>query len=87
MPKFYIVTKSNWQGDGWKPVAGDFAARQDAESKLSEFQENPTQYNGAIDIKNQVHAMVVTRTDLRKMGWSSDEDLNEYLCHALEERI
>lgn len=86
MPKFYVVTKSNWQGSDWTPVAGDFPTRQDAEAKLPDFQESPTQQNGAVDIKNQVHAKVVSRTDLRNMGWTSEEHLNDVLLSEIEDR-
>ena len=82
MPKFYVVTKSNWQGSDWKPVAGDFPTRQDAEAKLPEFQENPTQENGAVDIKAETHAKVVSRTELKRMGYS-DERLTDCLYNEM----
>ena len=32
MAKFYVVQKSNWQGDRWTPVAGPFPTRTEAEA-------------------------------------------------------
>lgn len=65
MAKFYVVTKSNWQGDSWKVAAGPFLTRQEAEAEASKHEQNPiAPWSGAVDIKRQIHAKVMTRTEL-----------------------
>jgi hypothetical protein len=66
MARFYIVQKSNWQGDDWSVVAGPFANRNAAEVEKPEHECHYQQETGGIDLKSEKHARVVTRTWLRK---------------------
>ena len=72
--KFYVIEKSNWQGDNWSPVAGDFPSRGEAQKVA----DGLAVHDG--DIKSESHTRVVSRSSLRtKYGWNNDHDLSEEL--------
>ena len=76
MPKFYVVTKSNWQGDEWKPVDGPFNDKSKAQQAASAKESHPvTAYSGAVDLKAETHAKVVSKSALRHLGWNEEDTL------------
>lgn len=66
--QYYIIQKSNWQGDTWKPVAGPMS-KHEAQTRKAEFEYHPHQATGGIDIKSEKHAKVVSRTWLTRHGY------------------
>jgi len=90
MAKFYIVQKSNWQGDNWRPVAGAFSSKAQANAKKASFEEHPHRTLGGIDIKAEKHAKVVSRTWLARNGYPTTAEgegrLSQDICLAQEDR-
>lgn len=88
--QYYIVTKSNWQGDNWGgPVAGPMSKRE-AEAQKSRFEYHPQLGTGGIDIKAQRHAKVVSRSWLARNGGypftpRGRADLAWAICYAQEQ--
>ena len=60
--RYYVTTKSNWQGDDWKPVAGPYPTQKVALKAAKG-------YSYHVDIKSEVHAGVMSRYNLRKYGY------------------
>lgn len=71
MRGYYVVTKTNWQGSQWTPVAGPFQSRREAEKEAKNWEYH---YVGpfGLDIGSEVHAKVVSYTQLRRMGWTDE---------------
>jgi len=69
MIKYYIVQKSNWQGDAWSLVAGPFSSRMAAKIERSKHEYHFHQEMGGIDLKSECHAKIVTRDWLRSRGY------------------
>lgn len=65
--KFYICTKSNWQGDSFSPAGGPYATRKDAEAHLAEYRVDG-------DIRDQIHACVFSRSQMREIGYPLSEN-------------
>ena len=83
--RFFICWKSNWQGDGWKPVAGPFRSRKEAEAHPLARGYHPRTALGGIDIASEQHARVFSRTELtRKYGFrrgaEGDEDIYAFIA-------
>jgi hypothetical protein len=72
--RYYIVSKSNWQGDSWTPVAGPFVNRNAAEAEKPEHECHYHQETGGIDLKSERHAKVVTRSWLRGHGYPTSPE-------------
>lgn len=66
--EWYIVQKSNWQGDAWRPVAGPMS-KSEANTQKSNFEYHPHRATGGIDIQSEKHAKVVSRTWLARHGY------------------
>lgn len=83
--KFYIVTKGNWIGQKWKPVAGPFTSRKTAQARTSKHQYAYIGPRG-LDLKSQKHTKVVSRTWLTRHGFPNTPqgraNLTEALCDA-----
>jgi len=76
MAEYYVVTRSNWQGDNWNPAAGPYTSKKEAEQAAKERELNPvSEWGGGIDLKSQRHAKAVSRTWLRQNGWADDWDI------------
>jgi len=90
MPKhqYYIVRKSNWQGDNWHPVAGPMSKRE-AEAQKSHFEYHPQRATGGIDIKAQKHAKAISRSWLARNGYPRTPEgranLAWAICYAQEQ--
>ena len=75
MAEYYVVTRSNWQGDDWNPTAGPYTNKKEAEKAAEKAELHPVSDWGGIDLKSQRHAQVVSRTWLRQNGWINDDIL------------
>jgi hypothetical protein len=83
MARFYVCTKSNWQGDNWRPVAGPFGTREEAESKAGNYEYHPHRETGGIDTKSERHARAFSRTELAKLGFPNSPQGDLELSEAL----
>jgi len=81
--QFYIVQKSNWQNDQWKPVAGSFPTRSEAEEEIENYKYQFVGQHG-LDLKSERHAKVVSRTWLRANGYPTSHRGEDRLVEAIE---
>lgn len=85
---YYVCTRSNWQGDNWKPV-DSAKTKKEALEKRSQYAHNPHKETGGIDITNQIHAAVFSRTKLTQMGYPrgrvGDEAIENSIHYAWEQ--
>jgi len=77
--KFYVVVRSYQQGDAWKPVAGPYATRAEAE-KVSAKLDRPS-----ANLKDASRAKVVARTSPELRGWE-DGDIIAQITEAEDAR-
>ena len=73
MARFYICTRSNWQGDNWKPVAGPFATVTEANEQVDAHAYTFTPQTGGIDLKSEILARVFSRTELTRLGYPTSQ--------------
>lgn len=69
--RFYIATRSLWQNDIYRPVAGPFPTRKRAEQHISEYACDGIE-NGSQNLRNVITAVVVSHTTLVRK-WKMDE--------------
>ncbi len=82
--RFFVCTRTNWQGSTWGPVAGPFATRKEAEAEAEKCEEH---YVGpfGLDLKTEVHSTVRSIFSLRQAGWK-DERISDNVFSAERER-
>ena len=70
--QWFVQVRSNWQGDGWTLVDGPFDTYEEAEEAAKRYAYHPiAPWSGAIDIKSEIHARVVNKTEagLTPQNW------------------
>ena len=84
-PQYFVLAISLWQGNTWKPIAGPFNTRAEAEAAAEKHSHNgwsepqwseahqaywaPTQNLGHV-----VRTLVASKTEMkREFGWSYDD--------------
>lgn len=65
--RYYVVARSNWQGDKWQPVAGAFPTRKRAQAAADMLATHSN------DLRHENHTDVVSHSALTKMGWDDIE--------------
>lgn len=82
--RFFVCTRTNWQGSQWSPVAGPFGTRKQAEAESERHEEH---YVGpfGLDLKSEVHTTVRSISSLRQAGWK-DEQISDNVFSAERQR-
>lgn len=69
--KFWVLTRTLWQGSEFSPVAGSFDTREEAEAEATKHADNAVNEYGNQDLRRVVRAIVVnTSTMKREYGYS-----------------
>lgn len=72
--KYYVLSKTLWQGDTWSAIAGPISDVNEATKIADEFADNGTNEYGQ-NLKQVVLTRVVNTTEMRKMGISVNQAL------------
>ena len=60
--QWFVEVKSNWVNDDWKIVDGPFDTLEEAEAAKRRYEYHPISPRGGIDLKWEIHARVVSKT-------------------------
>jgi hypothetical protein len=86
--KYYVLSKTLWQGDAWSAIAGPIGDLNEANKIANEFADNGISEYGQ-DLKQVILTKVVNTTEMRKMGISVNQALEsivwaEYNRHEVK---
>ena len=77
--RFYVCTKSAWEGDRWTPVAGPWSSRAAAAAVARDY-EHPSR-----DLRSVRYARVLSRSELARRGWPRTERGEYELIEAMHD--
>lgn len=72
--KYYVLSKTLWQGDKWGAIAGPISEYTEAEIISNKYADNGVNEYGQ-DLKQVVLTKIVNTTQMRKMGISINQAL------------